>query len=260
MNVLEHILQAKRGEVEEARSRVSMREMEMLAKEAPNPRGFLAALRRSPHPIALIAEVKKASPVKGLIREDFDPVAIAQTYEQSGADCLSVLTDRTFFQGSAEDLLSARRATALPVLRKDFIVDEYQVIEARAMGADAILLITHGLEQDRLEDLLMLGKSLKMDVLVEVATIEEAQWAIAAKADLIGVNNRDLATFETHMENTELISPFIDERAYVVSESAISSPEDVERARLAGARAVLIGSAFCRAENIAAQVREIMQW
>jgi indole-3-glycerol phosphate synthase len=208
----------------------------------------------------LIAEVKKASPSKGLIRADFDPSAIAHIYRGAGADCLSVLTDERYFQGSLENLAIAREASGLPCLRKDFILDPYQVYEARAWGADCILLIVAGLESGQLRDLSQLAKSLGMDVLVEVHSEPEAEIALSLGADLIGVNNRNLADMTTSLQTSLDLLPILSEHALTVSESALSSRAEVDLVRIAGARAVLIGTTFCAASDIGSKVREVMDW
>jgi indole-3-glycerol phosphate synthase len=217
-------------------------------------------LAESPHPVALIAEIKKASPSRGVIRPDLDPVALAKEYEAAGADCLSVLTDEPYFQGSAENLVRSREVVGVPVLRKDFTTDAYHVWEARAMGADAVLLIVNGLELAELRDLRCLAEELGMDALVEAHTLEEAETALESGATLLGINNRDLENFETDLAASCGVIPKVSGRALVVSESAIDGPEAVERVRAAGARAVLIGTEFCRSKDPGRRVLEVMGW
>jgi indole-3-glycerol phosphate synthase len=261
MSVLQRIFEEKKIEVAEARSKISDTEIKARANDAEFPRGFRAALlSRSGHPLALIAEVKKASPSQGLIRADFDPVEVAKSYVEAGANCLSVLTDGPNFQGSLENLKLCREATDLPCLRKDFLYDGYQVYEARAWGADAILLIVAMLEQNQMSELYHLARELMMDVLVEIHTEEEAHRALELKADLIGVNNRDLNTFKTSIETSEKLLPLLPSASVGVSESALDSREDLARVAKAGARAVLIGTSFCSAPNIGSRVREVMGW
>lgn len=260
MNVLDSIWAAKREEVARLRIRSSVAELRSRAADQSSPRGFKKALELSPHPIALIAEVKKASPVKGVVRKDFDPLAISTDYCSAGADCISVLTDVEFFQGSPDFLALCRDSTGLPTLRKDFIIDPIQVYESRVLGADAILLIVNGLEKPRLFELSAVAKELGMDVLVEVHSEAEAVLALDIAADLIGVNNRDLETFETRIETATEIIPMFKNQALVVSESALRTHEDVVRVGAAGARAVLIGTTFSKSENIPAKVREVMGW
>lgn len=229
------------------------------AESSPKARGFRSALLKRQHPVGLIAEVKKASPSEGLIRSDFDPKAICQAYESAGADCLSVLTDVRYFQGSVQNMLICRSACDLPILRKDFTADEFHVYEARAMGADAILLILAMLDPAAAREYHQLAKELGMDVLVEVHTPGEAEKALQMEADLIGVNNRDLKTFQTSLAISREIIPMLG-NAVKVSESALSRPEDINEAQAVGADAVLIGTAFCREPDIEAAVKRMMDW
>jgi indole-3-glycerol phosphate synthase len=258
-SLLREILDHKKLEVEASSRLVSNSELQAKARDQGPTRGFAAALRGSPHPVALIAEVKKASPSEGLIRPDFEASEIARAYADATADCLSVLTDAQYFQGSAENLQLARQACTLPILRKDFIVDAYQIAESRTMGADAILLIVAALSRTQLTEYREEAESLNLDVLVEVHTLQEAEAALESGATLVGVNNRDLSTFRTDLATSEEILPTL-EGVIRVSESALNSTLDVERVQTAGARAVLIGTAFCRAPDIATKVREVMGW
>ena len=257
--MLAEIFAQKREEVEAAKAIVPQDELVDRARAAGFPRGFRRALAKAKRP-ALIAEVKKASPSQGLIRPDFDPITIAQSYERAGATCLSVLTDEKFFQGSPENFVRVREATALPILRKDFLFDPYQVFESRAMGADAILLIAAMLNRSVLANLRDAANELGMDVLVEVHNEGELEIAHAIGFDLIGINNRNLSTFTTSIGISERLIPFISGTALVVSESAMQSHEDVGRVTLAGADAVLIGTTFCAAPDIEAKVKEVMGW
>lgn len=257
MSVLDKIFAHKATEVAAAKALVSQSEIEALAAHAPSPRPFLRALRKA-EGLALIAEVKKASPSKGLIRPDFDPAAIAQAYERAGASCLSVLTDVHYFQGSPENLKLAREASGLPCLRKDFLNDPYQIYEARAWGADAVLLIVASLDDAQLADLHALAVSLGMDVLVEVHDDIETDRALKLGAPLIGVNNRNLADFKTTLEISDRLIPRIAPYALAVSESALETRADLNRVEKAGAKAVLIGTTFCATPDIEAKVREVM--
>jgi len=257
LSVLDKIFAHKATEVAAAKALVSQSEIEALAAQASAPRGFLRALRSS-EGLALIAEVKKASPSKGLIRPDFDPVAIAQAYARAGASCLSVLTDVDYFQGSPENLKLAREASGLPCLRKDFLNDPYQIYEARAWGADAVLLIVASLDDAQLSDLHSLAVSLGMDVLVEVHDDLETERALRLGAPLIGVNNRNLADFKTTLEISDRLIPLIAPHALAVSESALETRADLDRVEKAGAKAVLIGTTFCASPDIEAKVREVM--
>jgi indole-3-glycerol phosphate synthase len=250
-DVLRRILAAKRVEVEAARTRIPPAEMKRLARESPPPRGFERALRGKVAAglPAVIAEIKRASPSRGLIRADFDPARIAASYEAHGAACLSVLTDREFFGGSAEDLRSARAACSLPVLRKDFIIDEYQVHEARAWGADCILLIMDAAPDADLRSLEATAHELRMDVLVECHDAGQLDRALAFATPLIGVNNRDLRTFETRLETTLALVSRVPGDRLLITESGIAQPADVARMRASGVSAYLVGSAFMAAAD-----------
>lgn len=237
----------------------SLAELKSRATDSDAPRGFRRALETSRSP-ALIAEVKKGSPVAGIIREDFNPVEIAQSYERSGAACLSVLTDVEFFSGSEDNLIRCREATSLPVLRKDFTASEYHVWEARAMGADAILLIVYGLSDPELRGYRELAECLGMDVIVEAHSEEECDRALASGASLVGINNRDLTTFQVSVSVGLNLIPLYRDSAFVISESALGSFESVSAVTEAGAQAVLIGTAFCSRPDIEAAVKEVMGW
>ena len=257
--MLSRIFETKHAEVAAAKAAIPLEELKVQAATAPKPRGFLHALKCASD-VALIAEVKMASPSQGIIRADFDAADVAGAYEDAGAHALSVLTDHKYFQGSAGNLKSARRACSLPILRKDFIDDPYQLYEARAWGADAVLLIVAALEQSQLADLHALAVELGMDVLVEVHTLAEAHRALEANVPLVGVNNRDLSNFTTDLTFSEALLPILCRHAYTVSESGLENREDIDRVAAAGARAVLIGTTFCAASDIAAKVREVMHW
>ena len=260
MSVLERIFSRKENEVATAKALVSESELQAQAADASPTRGFADALVSASKPVALIAEVKKASPSKGVIRADFDAVEVARAYERAGAHCLSVLTDVAGFQGSVENLKRARAATKLPCLRKDFLFDPYQVWEARAWGADAILLIATSLATSQIVDLMGLASGLGMDALIEVHDEADVERALAAKATLVGVNNRNLADFTTDLSATERLLPLFPDDTIKVSESALESQNDIELVRRAGARAVLIGTTFCAAPDVESKVREVMAW
>jgi indole-3-glycerol phosphate synthase len=250
-DVMAKILAAKRREVEESRGRTGLDEVRRRAAAAGPPRGFERALRArvAGAKPAVIAEIKRASPSRGLIRADFDPARIARSYEANGAACLSVLTDREFFGGSPEDLVAARAACSLPVLRKDFMVDPYQVHEARSWGADCILLIIDAAPDPELRELEKTARGLGMDVLVECHDGAQLERALAFETGLIGINNRDLRTFETHLETTlELVGRVPSDRL-VVTESGIGGAEDVARLQRAKVSAYLVGSAFMAADD-----------
>ncbi|AIE88043.1 indole-3-glycerol phosphate synthase TrpC [Fimbriimonas ginsengisoli] len=258
MSVLERIFARKAEEVAAAKSSVPPAEIERQARAAHPTRGFLNALKHPAADLALIAEVKKASPSKGLIRPNFDVTEIARSYARAGATALSVLTDEHYFQGSPSYLRLAKEASGLPCLRKDFLNDPYQVYEARAWGADAILLIVAALSDGQLRDLHALATDLEMDVLVEVHTDDEADRALKLGAPLIGVNNRDLSDFHTTLVTSDRLLPRIAPHALAVSESALETRADLDRVKSAGAGAVLIGTTFCAAPDIEAKVREVM--
>jgi indole-3-glycerol phosphate synthase len=250
-DILDRILARKREEVEAARAAVPLAEMQRRAAAAAPPRDFVGALRAkiAAGQPAVIAEVKKASPSKGLLRADFDPAAIARSYEAGGAACLSVLTDRDFFQGAPEHLLQARAACALPVLRKDFVTEPYQVFESRAMGADCILLIAAALARQDMLGLEASARSLGMAVLVEVHDAKELEAALALQTPLLGINNRDLRSFRTSLETTLGLLPSIPHGRIVVTESGISGRDEVSMLRGRGVPAFLVGETFMRAPD-----------
>lgn len=254
-DILARICEAKREEIAALRAG-DLDALDRRARAASAPRGFRTALAGAPG-VAVIAEVKKASPSAGLIREDFDPAAIARAYERGGAACVSVLTDRRFFQGEPAYLARVRQAVALPVLRKDFILDEAQVLEARALGADACLLIVAALEPAALAELLGAVREPGMDALVEVHDERELDAALEAGADLVGINNRDLRTFEVSLETCERLAPRVPEGVLVVGESGIKGPEDVRRLGECGVKAVLVGETLMRADDIQAATQAL---
>ncbi len=248
-DILQQILQRKAEEVRDRSSSISLARVRSLAADADTPRGFGEAIEKvlQQSRAAVIAEVKKASPSKGVIRADFDPAAIARSYEAGGATCLSVLTDVDFFHGSDAFLQQARAACSLPILRKDFVIDEYQVHEARALGADCILLIVAALGDPQLGDLADLALALGMDVLVEAHDEEELERALQTSATLIGINNRNLRTFDTSLDTTLNLKHKVNDDRVLVTESGIHSRADVQRMRAAGVHAFLVGEAFMRA-------------
>jgi len=258
-DVLQTILERKADEVAERRAVRSLDEVRAAALAQSPPRGFAQALRakRALDLPAVIAEVKKASPSKGLIRADFDPAAIARSYEAGGAACLSVLTDVDHFQGSDAYLQQARAACTLPVLRKDFTIDEYQVVEARALGADCILLIVAALDDVRLADLAVLAMELGMDVLVEVHDLDELERALQVPAPLLGINNRNLRTFDVSLDTTLSLRHAVPGDRVLVTESGIALPADVVRLRDAGVETFLVGEAFMREADPGAALRRL---
>ena len=260
-DILNRILERKQQEIESRRRELPLAELERRAQQASAPRGFSAALAarvRRGEP-AVIAEIKKASPSKGVIREDFDPVEIARAYQAGGAACLSVLTDRDFFQGHEDYLQAARAACELPVIRKDFIVDPYQIPESRAIGADCILLIVAALDDAALAGLHAAARELGMDVLVEVHDGDELERALELDLDLIGINNRDLRTFDTRLETTIDLLERVPKDCMVVTESGIHSREDVALMRGHDVHAFLVGEAFMRAADPGAALHALFK-
>lgn len=258
-DVLKKILARKVEEIAEDKQKVSLDEQKARAAKQPACRGFVASMRSSldAGQSAVIAEVKKASPSKGVIRENFVPAEIAASYQAGGASCLSVLTDVDFFQGDDSYLLEARAACDLPVIRKDFIIDEYQVYQARAMGADCILLIVAALSDDKLAELYHLAVSLGMDVLIEVHDLEELQRSLPLGATLVGINNRDLRYFTTSLNTTIDLLKHIPDDRIVVTESGIHSAEDIALMRKNKVNSFLVGEAFMRAEEPGTQLRKL---
>ena len=258
--VLEKILARKAEEVAERRARVSLAELEAQAKLADAPRGFANALiaqAKLKQP-AVIAEIKKASPSKGVIRENFVPSEIAVSYEKGGATCLSVLTDIDYFQGSDLFLQQARAACKLPVIRKDFMVDPYQIVEARALGADCVLLIVPALDDVKMAELAAVAKGVGLDVLVEVHDGDELERALKTlDTPLVGVNNRNLHTFEVSLENTLDLLPRIPRDRLVITESGIVNRADVELMEISGVYSFLVGETFMRAENPGAELQRL---
>ena len=255
--ILDEIVVYKKEFVAECKRRTPLENLKEQVASAPGERCFARALREAGD-IAVIAEVKKASPSKGLIRPDFDPMEIAATYEANGAAALSVLTDERYFQGSACALTQVRQAVDLPILRKDFTIDPYQIYEARAIGADAILLIVGILSPDQLREYRDLAHGLNLDALVEVHTEDELGAALDAKAQVIGINNRDLRTFQTDLAVTENLIGMMPEDAVIVSESGIHTREDVLRLQDAGANAILVGESLMREADIGKKLRELL--
>ena len=259
MSQLAAILEHKRTEVAQRKAQRPLADIEAQAAEPPPPRGFVAALRRkiAAGKPAVIAELKKASPSKGLIRADYDPPALALGYQDAGASCLSVLTDEKHFQGADEHLRQARAAVSLPVLRKEFIIDAYQVAESRALGADCILLIVSALDADDLESLHQQARALGLEVLVEVHDANELQTALSLNPELIGINNRNLKTFETRIETTLGLLDQIPKDVLVVTESGFHHRHQVQRMRAQGVNAFLVGEALMRAADPGAALTDL---
>ena len=256
-NILERIIVRKREELVEARSRRPAEELKSRLAEAPPVRDFVGALQRA-EGMGLIAEVKRASPSAGVIREDFHPIAIAKTYAEHGAACLSVLTDRDFFQGHLDYLVEIRRAVDRPVLRKDFLLDRYQVLEARAAGADCVLLIAECLDDGSLRELYEEALSLGMSALVELYEPENLERVLKLEPPMIGINNRNLKTFATDLAHTIRLRSQIPVDCLVISESGIRTRADVEKLASAGVGGILVGETLMRSESIGDKIRELL--
>ena len=256
---LAEICAAKRDEVARRKSTITLADLEARAKSAKPPRGFLDALQtKAETGYALIAEIKKASPSKGLIRADFDPPAHAKTYEAGGAACLSVLTDTPYFQGSDAYLVAARDACTLPALRKDFMVDPWQVAEARALGADAILIIVAALEDSMMTEIETAALDHGMDILVEVHDEAELDRALRLQSPLLGINNRDLKTFATDLATTERLAARVPDTHFLVSESGIAAKADCDRLAQSGVRAFLVGESLMRQADVESATRMLL--
>lgn len=258
--ILEQIIEHKHQEIAAAKSRVSFDELERSFPAVENVRGFAAALRDriGQRQAAVIAEIKKASPSRGLIRDDFDPALLAKDYAANGATCLSILTDEKFFQGCNEDLQAARAACDLPVIRKDFMVDVYQIAESRSLGADCILLIVAALQQSQMEELAAYANDIAIDILVEVHDQQELERALSLETDLLGINNRNLHTFETKLQTTLELVRNVPAGKLIITESGINSADDVKLMLDHGIFGFLIGESCMRAHSPGDKLHELI--
>lgn len=264
-NILKKILEHKQLELQQHRQQQPQEQLERRIAELPRPRNFFKAItKKSPRGMNLIAEIKRSSPSAGLISKNFDPVDIARQYQKGGADAISVLTDEKFFGGALEHLEMVKEAVSLPVMRKDFIIDPYQVYESRAAGADAILLIAEALNSGMLMDLLILASQLNLTALIEVHTVQSLLQCRSLVGfpsggySVLGINNRDLETFEVNLATTCRLASMLDNQPGLVSESGISTRSDIEQLKKAGCTAVLIGQSLMQAPDIAAKVEELL--
>ncbi len=258
MSVLLEICEKKLAHISEQKAKIPEKELEESIKKLEPARGFINAIKKEKTRINIIAEVKKASPSAGIIREDFDPAAIAKIYEASGATCISVLTDVPYFQGSDKDLQVVKQATNLPVLRKDFMLDPYQITESRAIGADAVLLIMAALELDQARELEAKALSLGMDVLVEVHNEEELERSLKLKTRLIGINNRDLKTLKVDLTTTERLAEKILDTHILICESGIKTRDDIKRMLRCGVDGFLIGESLTREQDIGKALKNLV--
>ncbi len=258
-NVLDRICADKRKHVEACKALRSAEQVETVARGMSPPRGFAGALKKaSQNGYGLISEIKRSSPSKGLIRSDFDPAVLAQAYQAGGATCISVLTDTPYFEGTDEHLVLARNTVDLPILRKDFMLDPYQIHEARALGADCILLIMAALSQNDAKSLEKLAMSLGMDVLLEVHNETELEQALSLKSSLIGINNRNLKTLKTDINTTKQLAKLVPSDRLLISESGLYTSENLAEMAIAGARCFLIGESLMRQDDVAEAVRNLL--
>ncbi|MGB9716692.1 MAG: indole-3-glycerol phosphate synthase TrpC [Thermodesulfovibrionales bacterium] len=258
MSILTKIVEKKKERLSALKSKITLKDIKSMASDSETPKNFVGVIRRDSGHIRLIAEIKKASPLKGILRQEFDAVKIAIIYRRKNVNAISVITEEDFFQGKIEYLLDVKRATNIPILRKDFIFDEYQIYESRANGSDAILLIASILTEKQGMEFLHLARELGLSVIFEVHNFKELEMALNANVDIIGINNRDLKTLDVNLNTTFELKREIPEDKIVVSESGIKTREDVRRLEDIGIDSILIGTAFMEAEDIGKKIDEIM--
>jgi indole-3-glycerol phosphate synthase len=258
MSLLNKIIDKKKERLKAIKTKLTLKEIKSMASDVEFPRNFTNAVKKDAGPLRLIAEIKKASPIKGILRKEFEPIKIASIYLKKNVDAISVITEEDFFQGKIEYLSDVKKVTNIPILRKDFIFDEYQIYESKAKGADAILLIASILEEKQSIEYLHLAKELGLSVIFEVHNFKELEMALRANAHIIGINNRDLKTLNVNLNTTFELKKEIPEDKIVVSESGIKTREDVRRLEDAGIDSILVGSAFMEAEDIGKKIDEIM--
>lgn len=252
------MVEKKKERLSTSKSKVTLKDIKSMASDSEPPKNFMDVIRRDSGPIRLIAEIKKASPIKGILRQEFDPVKIALIYRKKNVDAISVITEEDFFHGKLNYLFEVRRATNIPILRKDFIFDEYQIYESRANGADAILLIASILDEKKSIEFSHLAKEIGLSVIFEVHDFKELEMVLHANVDIIGINNRDLKTFDVNLNTTFELKREIPEDKIIVSESGIRTREDVKRLEDIGIDSILVGTAFMEAEDIGKKIDEIM--
>lgn len=258
MSLLNKIVEKKKQRLSALKSKVTLKDIKSMVSDSEPPKNFIDVIKRDSGHIRLIAEIKKASPVKGVLRKEFDPVGIASIYRKKNVDAISVITEEDFFLGKLDYILEVKRATNIPILRKDFIFDEYQIYESRAKGADAILLIASILEEIQSNEFLHLAKEIGLSVIFEIHNFKELEIALRTNVDIIGINNRDLKTLDVNLNTTFELKREIPEDKIVVSESGIKTREDVKRLEDTGIDSILVGTAFMEADDIAKKIDEIM--
>lgn len=258
MSLLNKIVERKKERLNVLKSKIILEEIKSMASDVEQSKNFKEAIKRDSGPIRLIAEIKKASPIRGILRQEFDPIKIALIYRRKNVDAISVITEEDFFHGKLDYLIEAKRATNIPILRKDFIFEEYQIYESRAKGADAFLLIASILEGGQIVEFLHLAKELGLSVIFEVHNFKELEMALRADVDIIGINNRDLKTLDVNLDTTFELKKEIPEDKIVVSESGIKTREDVKRLEDTGIDSILVGTAFMEADDIDKKIDEIM--